>query len=234
MLRTAAIASLCILNLVPACDGIEGDDHEAETDTDTDTDGETDGMSESGADAPLPDEEIGESSVTPLVLAFAGEAVQFNTAVAAAFDLGGTMSVVTDWPTSTTPWLALDRNGNGRVDDGGELFGSATLLRSGELADNGFTALRELDSNLDGRIDARDAQWGRLLVWSDVDSDRVSAADELKTVGARDLVAIELDYAVDRRCDGRGNCEVERAQFLYRVGAREIAGAVVDVHLRAR
>jgi hypothetical protein len=67
----------------------------------------------------------------------------------------GTMSVITDWPTSTTPWLALDRNGNGRIDDGGELFGSATLLRSGEPASNGFVALRELDSN-DGRSHRRE------------------------------------------------------------------------------
>jgi hypothetical protein len=108
-------------------------------------------------------------SVTPLVLAFRSEAVQFNTAVAAGFDLTGTMSVITDWPTSTTPWLALDRNLNGKIDDGSELFGSATLLASGEAARNGFVALRELDSNVDGQIDSEDAEWGRLLVWSDVE-----------------------------------------------------------------
>jgi hypothetical protein len=144
------------------------------------------------------------------------------------------MSVITDWPTSTTPWLALDRNGNGRIDDGGELFGSATLLPSGDPAGNGFVALRELDSNWDGRIDARDAMWDRLLVWSDVDSDRASAIEELQSVTLRELVAIDLRYVVDRRCDARGNCEVERASFVYRSGGRELQGSVVDVHLQIR
>lgn len=231
MLRRAAIAALFASVFVSsACDS---EDHgEEETGAPTE-DGEESG-SEGDEETGEPEPEPGESSVTPLVLAFAGEAVQFNSAVAAGFDLTGTMSVITDWPTSTTPWLALDRNGNGRIDDGGELFGSATLLPSGAPAGNGFVALRELDSNLDGRIDARDAMWDRLLVWSDVDSDRVSAVDELQSVELRELVAIELRYVVDRRCDVRGNCEVERASFVYRSGGRELQGAVVDVHLKIR
>ena len=155
--------------------------------------------------------------------------------MAATFDLTGTMSVITDWPTSTTPWLAIDRNGNGKIDDGGELFGSATLLTSGDAAPNGFVALADLDSNLDGRVDANDEQWSRLLVWSDVDGDRKSTVNELKSAALRDLVAIELDYTVDRRCDVRGNCEVERAAFVYRDGhGQELHGAVIDVHLRLR
>lgn len=249
MLRTATVVSLLTLTLAPACDDGKdpapndgesasetdvGDTEEEEGASSSETGDDEDASSSTGADDGA-DEGMGEDSVTPVVLAFRGEAVQFNTAVAAGFDLTGTMSVVTDWPTSTTPWLALDRNGNGRIDDGGELFGSATLLASGEAASNGFAALAELDSNADGKLDASDEQWGRLLVWSDVDSDRVSAPYELKTAAARDVVAIELAYAIDRRCDGRGNCEVERASFVYRDGrGRELQGAAVDVHLRMR
>ena len=170
MLRTTIVALLA-LTLLPACE--EDRDHDDDGVADSEGD-DTDGASETGVPEPEDEESpdpgdpsdsgVGSSSVTPLVLAFRGEAVQFNTAVAASFDLTGTMSVVTDWPTSTTPWLALDRNGNGKIDDGGELFGSATLLPSGEPASNGFVALRELDSNQDGRVDASDAEWGRLLV----------------------------------------------------------------------
>lgn len=240
MLRSAAIAALFV-TFMPACDpeDHEDDDGGAPTEAATEVE-ETEGASESGASEESSDSETEEpelpegESITPLVLAFAGEAVRFNTAAAAGFDLTGTMSVITDWPTSTTPWLALDRNGNGRVDDGGELFGSATLLPSGDPAGNGFVALRELDSNWDGRIDASDEVWGRLLVWSDVDSDRRSAAEELQSVALRELVAIDLHYVVDRRCDARGNCEVERASFVYRSGGRELQGAVVDVHLQIR
>ena len=242
MFHKPAFVALLTLTLVPACDdGKDAPTHdeifELEGDTESasesgDTEGEED--SSGGEVEPSTDGGLGDS-VTPLVLAFRGEAVQFNTAVAAGFDLTGTMSVLTDWPTSTTPWLALDRNGNGRIDNGGELFGSATLLRSAEVARDGFAALAELDSNADGRIDANDEQWARLLVWSDVDSDRVSAANELSSVATRDLVAIDLDHVVDRRCDARGNCEVERGGFRYRDGrGRELTGAVVDVHLRLR
>lgn len=254
MFSRTTFAALLTLSLVPACDSkdppyhdeiedTEGATGSSETGTDTEDEGAS---SETGDEASSGDVEAssgtgeddssgGVDSITPLVLAFRGEAVQFNTAVAADFDLTGTMSVRTDWPTSTTPWLALDRNGNGKIDDGGELFGSATLLRSGEAASNGFAALGELDSNADGRIDAGDELWARLLVWSDVDSDRVSAANELSSVATRDLVAIDLDHVVERRCDARGNCEVERGGFRYRDGrGRELTGAVVDVHLRLR
>ena len=245
MLSRTTFAALLTLTLVPACDSKDPPHHDEMFDTGGESESSETGTEDEGASSETGDDASsgdvddsssgGVDSITPLVLAFRGEAVQFNTAVAAGFDLTGTMSVRTDWPTSTTPWLALDRNGNGRIDDGGELFGSATVLRSGEAASDGFAALRELDSNEDGRIDAGDEQWGRLLVWSDVDSDRVSAVHELSSVAVRDLVAIELDHVVDRRCDARGNCEIERGGFLYRDGrGRELQGAVIDVHLRLR
>jgi hypothetical protein len=241
MFAKPTFAALLTLTLATACDdGKDAPTHDEIDDVEGDTEatsesGDTEEDSESGDDEATTDGGGIGDSITPLVLAFRGEAVQFNTAVVASFDLTGTMSVRTDWPTSTTPWLALDRNGNGRIDDGGELFGSATVLHTGEAASNGFVALAELDSNADGHIDANDEMWAQLLVWSDVDSDRVSAANELSSVAGRDLVAIDLDHVVDRRCDARGNCEVERGGFRYRDGrGRELIGAVVDVHLRLR
>jgi hypothetical protein len=64
----------------------------------------------------------------------------------------------TSWTALGTPmaFLRLDRNGNGRVDDGSELFGNYTPLSDGRTAGNGFEALREFDDNGDGKIDARD------------------------------------------------------------------------------
>ncbi len=115
---------------------------------------------------------------TPLVLSFDGAPVAFQSSVR-AFAINGTMSVATDWPTSRTPWLTLDRNGNGAVDDGGELFGSATVLKSGERAENGFIALRELDTDHDGQLTPADAGWSELRLWNDGDADRVSSSSEL-------------------------------------------------------
>jgi hypothetical protein len=169
---------------------------------------------------------------TPLVLSFDGAPVTFQSSTR-AFAINGTMSVATDWPTSRTPWLALDRNSNGAVDDGGELFGSATLLKSGERAENGFIALRELDTDNDGQLTPADAGWSQLELWNDGDADRVSSSSELTSLGARRLVSIDLAYAVERRCDDHGNCEVERAGFRYVDEAGvEKSGVIIDVHLR--
>jgi hypothetical protein len=172
---------------------------------------------------------------TPLVLSFDRAPVQFAaSAESFGFDLTGTMSVATDWPTARTPWLALDRDGNGRIDDGSELFGSATLLPRGGRAANGFIALRELDDNGDGQITALDAGFARLLLWSDRDGDRVSTNGELAPASSSKLISIELGYTTDApRCDARGNCEIERATFQYMDEAGvPRRGDVIDVHLK--
>lgn len=172
---------------------------------------------------------------TPLVLAFEGEAVAYTAEMAGSFDLTGVgMSAATDWPTAATPWLALDRDGNGSIDSGAELFGSATMLGSGKPAANGFLALGELDDNGDGLIDRRDAAFSRLVVWRDEDASRTSSAAELSPASAS-IEAIEVGYSVAPRCDERGNCEVERAAFRYTdASGRPRSGSVIDVHLKRR
>jgi hypothetical protein len=64
-------------------------------------------------------------------------------------------------------FLALDRNANGRIDHGAELFGNATPLRDGSRAANGFIALAEFDDNRDGVVDPSDDAWAALLLWTD-------------------------------------------------------------------
>jgi hypothetical protein len=180
----------------------------------------------------MPCEPAGTASSTPLVLSFDGAPVEL-AASAGYFDVSGAMSVMTDWPTAKTPWLALDRSGNGAIDDGSELFGSATALRGGGRATNGFVALAELDSNKDGQITPEDAGFAALRLWSDKDGDRVSSSGELSALSARQVVSIDLGYASAARCDARGNCEVERASFHYTDDQGALrTGAVIDVHLR--
>lgn len=172
---------------------------------------------------------------TPLVLSFDSAPVEFVAGHDRSFDLNGARSQVTDWPTARTPWLALDRDGNGAIDDGSELFGSMTVLSSGRRAPNGFVALRELDADGDGRITPSDPGFSRLVVWSDRDGDRRSSAVEIAPASTFELLSIDLDYVIDPRCDLRGNCEVERASFRYRDAAGiERTGAVVDIHLAAQ
>jgi hypothetical protein len=158
---------------------------------------------------------------TPLVIAFGSQAVQFVADGAY------------DWPTASTPWLVLDRDGNGTIDGEAELFGSSTVLADGFAAANGFIALAELDDNHDGRIDAADAAFGKLQLWADADRDRHGTAGELTSASAS-LVSISLDNHVDLRCDTRGNCEGERAAIEWRDRDGMHKGAVVDVYLPRR
>ncbi|MDI1480137.1 calcium-binding protein [Polyangium sp. y55x31] len=172
---------------------------------------------------------------TPLVLSFDGAAVEFASDATRAFDVNGAASQVTDWPTARTPWLALDRDRSGAIEDGRELFGSMTPLAAGGTGTNGVVSLRELDANGDGRINAEDPAFAELVVWSDKDADRVSSSGELASVAAWRLVSIDLDYVVVPRCDARGNCEGERASFQYHdaVGILR-TGTVIDVRLPAQ
>lgn len=158
---------------------------------------------------------------TPLVIALHDQAVEFVTDGAI------------DWPTSATPWLALDRDGNGTIEGASELFGSATVLADGTHAPNGFVALEELDANHDGVIDARDPAFAKLTLWADVDRDRRGTADELTPVRTS-LVSISLANHVDLRCDARRNCEGERAAIVWRDGSGLHDGSVVDVYLPQR
>jgi hypothetical protein len=111
-----------------------------------------------------------------------------------------------------------------------------TTLADGRRASNGFEALKELDTNGDGRITAEDASFARLLVWSDRDGNRQSSPDELTPASARGIVSIELAYSsTEPTCDARGNCEIERSIFHFvDAHGRERVGANVDVHLAVR
>lgn len=97
------------------------------------------------------------------------------------------------WPTnSNTMWLVLDRNGNGIIDDGTELFGNRTVLASGRLATHGFDALADLDTNHDGVIDASDPSFADLALWDDSTRDGVSAPAELRPLPALGIRALSL------------------------------------------
>lgn len=177
---------------------------------------------------------IDSASSTPLVFVFDDARVTFSSA-AGNFGLDPRMSVATDWPAATTPWLALDRNGNGAIDDGAELFGSATPLGSDRHAENGFAALRPLDTNHDGVLDARDPAFVSLSVWSDTDQDRTSSASELVSLASLGIESIALAFTDAARCDRTGNCERETSTFVYRaVDGSTREGRVVDVHLAHR
>jgi len=173
------------------------------------------------------DDSQGETDITPLVIVFPGDTIEYARASTASFDLGGDC-LAHDWPTATTPWLAIDLDRSGSIDDGRELFGSATRLRDGTRASHGFAALAELDADGDGRITPADPRFDELLLWSDDDGDRRSTHAEHVSLRARGIVAIPVAFDRDRRCDARGNCGIEQASVGLADGG---AATVVDVHL---
>lgn len=101
-------------------------------------------------------------------------------------------------------FLVWDRNENGRIDDGGELFGSVTDQPPIDRP-NGFNALSVLDENLDGIIDSRDSRFSELRLWVDRDHDGWSRPGELYRLHAKGVRGLYLDYRESRREDRFGN-----------------------------
>ena len=129
---------------------------------------------------------------SPLVLDLDGDGVAtLGIAAGVQFDLRADgQALHTGWVAKGDGLLALDRNGDGVINDGGELFGKATRLAGGAKASDGYAALSELDSNGDGVISSADAAYGALRVWVDGNSDGVSQADELKTLAQLRIASI--------------------------------------------
>ncbi|WP_431484048.1 calcium-binding protein [Pseudomonas solani] len=120
------------------------------------------------------------------------ETVGANAGITFDFD-GDGLKTGTGWVKSDDGFLVLDRNGNGQIDNGGELFGVDTVKANGQKASNGFDALKDFDSNGDGVFDAQDTQFANVKIWQDANQDGIAQADELKTLAEHNIVAINLD-----------------------------------------
>ncbi len=145
---------------------------------------------------------------TPIVLSLRGGYHMTSPADGVLFDIdadGTAEEIAWTEPNGNVGFLALDRNGNGTIDSGAELFGDSTMLTNGARALNGFEALADLDSNHDGRIDASDPAWQQLLLWLDTNHDGMSTAAEIVSIPSSGVSAISTDYQRSGKKDRFGN-----------------------------
>ncbi len=167
-------------------------------------------------------DEYGTCPNSPLIIDVAGNGFSLtDRAHGVLFDLNdnGTKEQI-PWTSlgSDDAWLALDRNGNGIIDNGAEMFGNFTSQPPSSNP-NGFSALAVFDSprqggNGDGWIDDGDAVYSRLMLWTDANHDGVSQPTELVGPQQAGVRRIALSYREFRRIDQAGN--------VFRLGARLI------------
>ena len=134
--------------------------------------------------------------VDPLALDLDGDGLE-TTGIASTnttlFDHDGDgVRTGTGWVKGDDALLVLDRNGNGVIDSGRELFGVDTVLANGQKAANGFAALADLDSNHDGLFSAADDQFANVRLWRDLDQDGISDAGELVSLADAGIASINL------------------------------------------
>jgi len=140
-------------------------------------------------------------------------------------NVGGREKLAWTNAASDDAWLVLDRNGNGTIDDGTELFGDVTPQPDppGDEKKNGFRALAEYDKisnggTANGQIESWDSVFASLRLWRDTNHDGLSEPNELHTLASQNVAALDLDYKYSKKTDVHGN------QFSFRAKVKNTQG----------
>jgi trimeric autotransporter adhesin len=173
----------------------------------------------------------------PLVFDLDGDGVEtINVSAGIKFDQNADgVKTATGWVSADDAFLVLDRNGNGVIDNGRELFGDSTQLADGSLADDGFAALAGQDSNGDGVIDAADANFSKLRLWRDLNQDGVSQANELFSLADAGIASINVGSSANSQTLANGNQIADLGSYTRSDGSTgtvgEVTGDLADLNL---
>ncbi|WP_297895960.1 polymorphic toxin type 44 domain-containing protein [uncultured Campylobacter sp.] len=147
----------------------------------------------------------------------------------AYFDHNGDgVSHRSSWISKEDVILAYDRNGNGNIDDGGELFGNFTQIKDKDgnqrLAKDGYEALKEFDSNNDGLIDNKDDKFKDLKIWQDANSNGISDEGELKSLDELGIASLSLNHNEVNEDLGGGNTLSLKGSYIKTDGTAHSMG----------
>jgi hypothetical protein len=166
----------------------------------------------------------------PLVLDLDGDGLELSLLDSSIvnFDLDANkFAVRTAWVNADDGLLAFDRNLNGKIDNGTELFGNVTPINlNTSTATNGFSALVDFDSTGDGIIDANDTLFAHLLVWKDLNQNGRSEAGELSSLFDQNISHIDLNATVSA-LNVNGNAVPLESTFTRIDGSTGLLGNVI-------
>ena len=150
---------------------------------------------------------------SPIIIDLSGKGFYLTSAAnGVLFDIAATgHELQISWIASgaDNAFLVLDRDHDGLILNGRELFGTVTPQPLSRHP-NGFLALAEYDKpenggNGDGIIDARDAIWPQLRLWVDANHDGISQPAELHRLDEMGVFNISLEFRELRKRDEFGN-----------------------------
>ena len=147
-----------------------------------------------------------EKLTSPIVIDLDGDGVETQSLGDTFFDLDNDgLSEQTGWVSPDDGLLVRDKNNDGRINNGSELFGNNTSLQDGSLAEHGFQILAELDDNGDGVVDAEDAVFNELKIWQDKNNNGTNDEGEMISLADAGIKAINTASEESSTVDAHGN-----------------------------
>ena len=140
----------------------------------------------------------------------------------------------TSWIDKGDAFLALDKNSNGLIDNGNELFGNHTIsntkygekeANNKDTSINGYEALKAYDLNGDNVIDSKDEIYDKLLLWKDSNQNAITDKGELIKLKDSGIVSIDLNYK-NTNTDEKGNTIKQSSTVTFEDGSTTIANDV--------